>query len=44
MLPHYFWEFKSSALAQIWKKCKQKMSHEPAKFPQLSEDEAMSKL
>jgi len=44
MLPHYFWEFKSSNLAQIWKKMQTKMSHEPVKFPWLSENKAMCKL
>jgi len=29
MLPHYLWEFKSSNLAQIWKKMQTKISHEP---------------
>jgi len=33
MLPHYLWKFESSNLAQICRKCKQKMSHKPAKFP-----------
>jgi len=42
MLPHYLWKIKISNLSQIWKKYEQKMSHEPVKFSQLSEDKAAS--
>ena len=39
-----FENLKVQILSKIWKKMQTKMSHEPVKFPQLSEDNAMSKL
>ena len=44
MLPNYLWKIKISNLSQIRKKMQTKKSHEPVKFPQLSEDKAASKL
>ena len=41
--PHIFAPQKFKFVADL-EKCKQKMSHEPVKFPQLSDDKAASKL